>query len=101
MRKLVSIALLITMVIMTVFAVPDVYASDDSTESDLSDDEKEEKKQDPKGTCYGAGYDDGQNSDFNRGVYLDNCYGEYYDGFIDGCTDAGNTRDVCESATDT
>ena len=97
MRKLVSIALFISMMIMTVFAVPKVYASDNRTESDLSDEEKEEKKQDPKGTCYSSGYDGGQNRNFNR----DNCYDEYYDGFIDGCTDAGNTIDVCESATDT
>ena len=66
MRKL-SIALLITM-IMTVFGAPNLYASTEGeTESDLSDEEKEEKKQDPIGTCYG------QNGDFNTEVYNDNC----------------------------
>jgi hypothetical protein len=62
---------------------------------------KMRKRKDSKGTCYGAGYDDGNNGSFDREVYLDNCYGEYYEGFIDGCISiSGNTRDVCESATD-
>jgi hypothetical protein len=57
-------------------------------------------------SCYDAGYDDGQNNPFNRDTY-DHCADEdggdqaYYDGFIDGCMSVeGNTRDVCESATD-
>jgi hypothetical protein len=77
-----------------------VKASTDDKESDLTEEEKEEKKQDPRGTCYGTGYNHGQDGQFNTAVYNDNCYGEYYEGFIDGCTDLGNTRDVCESATD-
>ena len=72
----------------------------DDKESNLSDEEKDEKKKDPVETCYGAGYDDGKNREFNTSVYNDNCYGEYSDGFIDGCMSADNTRDVCESATD-
>lgn len=70
------------------------------TESDLSEEEKDEKKEDAIGTCYGSGYNDGQNGSFDESVYKDNCYGEYYEGVIDGCIGAGNTRDVCESATD-
>ena len=27
-------------------------------------------------------------------------YDAYYDGFIDGCMDANNSREVCEQATD-
>ena len=56
-------------------------------------------------SCYDAGYDDGQNGPFNEPTW-DHCGDEeggddaYYDGFIDGCMDAGNSRDVCESATD-
>jgi hypothetical protein len=57
-------------------------------------------------SCYDAGYDDGQNNPFNHDTY-DHCADEeggdqaYYDGFIDGCKSVeGNTRVVCESATD-
>jgi hypothetical protein len=56
-------------------------------------------------SCYDAGYDDGRNEPFNHDTY-DHCAdsredGEYYDGFIDGCMSVeGNTRRVCESATD-
>lgn len=52
--------------------------------------------------CYKAGYKDGQNGPFDTEIYHDNCEGKgkYYDGFIDGCMSEGNTRDVCESATD-
>jgi hypothetical protein len=56
-------------------------------------------------SCRNAGYDDGQNGPFARGTY--DHYGEeaggndaYFNGFINGCLDAGNTRDVCEQATD-
>ena len=56
-------------------------------------------------SCYDAGYDDGQNGPFADGTW-DHCGDEeggddaHYDGFIDGCMDADNSRDVCEQATD-
>jgi hypothetical protein len=56
-------------------------------------------------SCYDAGYDDGQNNPFNPDTF-DHCADEdggdqsYYDGFIDGCMDADNSREVCEQATD-
>jgi hypothetical protein len=57
-------------------------------------------------SCRNAGYNDGQNGPFSQPTY-DHCGDEedgadaYYDGFIDGCMSVeGNTRDVCESATD-
>ena len=52
--------------------------------------------------CYSDGIDAGQNGEFSQELY-EFCeeYGdEYYDGFINGCMDAGNSRDVCEQATD-
>jgi hypothetical protein len=60
------------------------------------------------GGCYNVGYSDGQNSEFSRYSFSDNCgptdnpeENDYYNGFIDGCMSVeGNTRDVCESATD-
>lgn len=56
---------------------------------------------DDGGNCREIGYSDGRNGDFDHGIYNDGCEDVYLDGFIDGCLDAGNTRDVCESATDT
>jgi hypothetical protein len=57
-------------------------------------------------SCRDAGYDDGRNGPFSQGTY-DHCGDEeggddaYYNGFIDGCMSVeGNTKDVCESATD-
>ncbi len=56
-------------------------------------------------SCYDAGYDDGRNDPFNPDTY-NHCANEdggdqaYYDGFIDGCMDEDNSRDVCEQATD-
>lgn len=57
-------------------------------------------------SCRDAGFNDGQNGSFTYATY-DHCGDEangdkaYYDGFIDGCMSVeGNTRDLCESATD-
>lgn len=56
-------------------------------------------------SCYDTGFSDGQNEPFSQATY-DHCGDEsggadaYYDGFIDGCLAADNTRGVCESATD-
>ena len=57
-------------------------------------------------SCRDAGYDDGQNGPFSEDTH-DHCGDEvggddaYYEGFIDGCMSVeGNTKDVCESATD-
>ena len=58
-------------------------------------------EENPKGTCYEMGYNHGQNGDFDHGIYNDGCYGEYNEGFIDGCMSiSGNTKNVCESASD-
>ena len=86
---------LIGTVTSTVFAT--------SNESDAGDDGN---NGDWNESCKDSGYDDGQNHAFQVGTY-DHCGDEsggdraYYDGFIDGCMSVeGNTRDVCESATD-
>ena len=56
-------------------------------------------------SCKEAGYNDGQNGPFSQPTY-DHCGDEeggdvpYYNGFIEGCMDANNSRDVCEQATD-
>lgn len=52
--------------------------------------------------CRDVGYSDGQNTPFNQDKnnecrFIDN---QYYKGFIDGCIDAGNTKEICEYFTD-
>ena len=85
--EIILAALAISLVPMTMIDA-NVYASSEWNDS-----------------CYDAGYDDGQNNPFNHDTY-DNCADEdggdqaYYDGFIVGCLDANNSRDVCEQATD-
>jgi len=55
---------------------------------------------DNENSCYKTGYDDGRDHPFDRSTFED-CDSVYYEGFIDGCMSVeGNTRDVCESATD-
>ena len=52
--------------------------------------------------CYDLGYEDGRNNPFdqdkNKGC--DDYSQAYYDGFIEGCISADNTREICVSATD-
>jgi hypothetical protein len=51
-------------------------------------------------SCYERGIIDGEDHPFNQRTY-DNCGDQYHQGFIDGCMSVdGNSRDVCESATD-
>jgi hypothetical protein len=53
------------------------------------------------GNCYKKGVSDGKDHPFNSRTF-DKCGHDYYKGFIKGCTSVeGNTKDVCESATDT
>ncbi len=54
--------------------------------------------------CEADGYEAGQDGPFSQELY-NTCKEigageEYYDGFIEGCMDADNSREVCESATD-
>ena len=85
------------------------FACDNENDNDSDDDGKSDGEENPGNDnfdepsgCYAAGYEDGQTGPFDTEVYHDNCEeeGRYYDGFIDGCIDEGNTRDVCISATD-
>jgi hypothetical protein len=55
--------------------------------------------------CEADGYEAGRDDSFSQELY-ETCEevggaDEYYEGFIEGCTSVeGNTRDVCELATD-
>jgi hypothetical protein len=50
--------------------------------------------------CEGDGLYDGKNNPFSQELHK-MCGDTYYEAFIEGCMSVeGNTRDVCESATD-
>ena len=57
-------------------------------------------------SCHQQGQEDGGNGPFNKSTWHhcgdDNSGGDdaYYEGFIDGCEDAGNTKDICIKFTD-
>jgi hypothetical protein len=80
----------LTMVMIAMIAamsIPSVFASHPIDSSDTA-------------SCIGDGHDDGRNNPFSQEIY-DICGKTYYDAFIEGCMSVeGNTREVCESATD-
>jgi hypothetical protein len=49
--------------------------------------------------CQSDGHETGQDGSFSQELY-DMCGEPYYDGFIEGCMDADNSRETCEQATD-
>ena len=54
--------------------------------------------------CEADGYEAGLDGPFSQKLY-ETCEevggaDEYYNGFINGCMSANNTKDVCEQATD-
>lgn len=51
-------------------------------------------------SCYNRSFKDGEDHPFSQNTY-DRCGDDYYQRFIDACTSIeGNSRDTCESATD-
>lgn len=64
--------------------------------------EDDRDKESSSSSCYERGVDDGKNDDFDHDLFEHECSNNdrYYEGFIDGCIDAGNTRDICERFTD-
>jgi hypothetical protein len=110
-RKTAVIAMAFLITVITVVSIdlllPDANAStlrgvstDETAQRDGIDVDNWEQ------TCYDGGFRDGQNKPFENEAHKE-CgdYGDgadrYYDGFIDGCMSvSGNTKDVCEGATD-
>jgi hypothetical protein len=94
LKQITAVVLMLTISVNS----PTVFATSDEIYSNNDQD-------DYSGEYYKSGYNDGQNGPFSQGTY--NHCGEgngdedYYNGFVDGCMSVeGNTRDVCESATD-
>lgn len=51
-------------------------------------------------SCENDGIYDGRNNPFSQELY-EMCGDTYYDAYVEGCMSVeGNTRDTCESATD-
>jgi hypothetical protein len=50
-------------------------------------------------TCLAAGFTDGQDNPFNQ-VMLDRCGDTYYQGFLEGCMSANNSKAICDQAAD-
>ena len=92
---------IVILFVLTSLTVPIMMASATEQNNDTSD-----NNGGSEGGCYNVGYDDGQNGSFSEDAFQDNCGplnsdNRYFQGFIDGCMSVeGNTRDVCESATD-
>jgi hypothetical protein len=88
MRRLMTLAVGFTSLMSMVMIMPNALASHGSSPA----------------ACEADGYEAGQDGPFSQELY-ETCQGigagyEYYDAFIEGCMDADNSRDVCESATD-
>jgi hypothetical protein len=92
---------IVLLLVLTSITVPIMMASATEQNNENSDNNGSSE-----GGCYNVGYDDGQNESFSEDAFQDNCGplnsdNRYYQGFIDGCMSIeGNTREVCESATD-
>jgi hypothetical protein len=100
-KKYVIVIALVGIFSISAMVIPS-YASEDTPEGLPGEPEVNSS------ACYDAGHDDGRNGEFESEAFYDNCGSttdiednKYYEGFIDGCMSVeGNTRDVCESATD-
>jgi hypothetical protein len=105
-NKSITISLMLLLTVITVVSVDsilsDVHASTSRADGFATDGTDINKWEN---SCYNGGVKDGKNGPFEGEAYQE-CgdYGDgadrYYEGFIEGCEDVGNTKDVCESATD-
>ena len=102
MNKLIFLSLSIPVLMLL---VPNVYAG--GARSDWSD-HYDNVEGAPK--CWQDGYDDGLDHPFDQDRHkectfdipknVSNFNKPYYEAFIYGCQDAGNTEDICEGFTD-
>lgn len=83
MIKILLIMLLPLLLTSTTGAISTVNANSDNSVS-----------------CYERGVIDGEDHPFNQRTH-GNCGDEYYQGFLYGCMSVeGNSKNICESATD-
>lgn len=96
MNELYLVIVILSLVVPTM-TITNVYAT--GAELDFDEDEYANSAE-YKASCGNAGYDDGQNGGFDNSKH-DECGKFYYDAFVEGCMQVeGNTKDVCESASD-
>jgi hypothetical protein len=85
---------------------PRHFVRDNKNDNDENDNEISDDNGDWTKSCRNSGYYDGQNGNFEKGTW-DFCGDEsggkdgYDDVFIYGCVNADNTKEFCESFTDT
>jgi hypothetical protein len=80
---------ILTVVAIVLTIVTSVYGYSDAFASHGTD----------TASCENDGRYDGKNNPFSQELN-EMCGDTYYDAYIEGCMSEGNTRDMCESATD-
>ena len=106
-HKGISIIILSLLASLAVLPTGFIYASNDEDEGDDDSECKFGPGYCSPGSCYARGVEDGKNNDFGEYFKIDpsrDCdagefFPKYYEGFIDGCIDAGNTKETCERFT--
>jgi hypothetical protein len=82
--KILTVVAIVITILTSVYGYSDAFASH-STDT---------------ASCQNDGLYDGKNNPFSQELN-EMCGDTYYDAYIEGCMSVeGNTRDVCESATD-
>ena len=81
---------ILTVITIVVIILTSVYGYSDAFASHGTD----------TASCQNDGLYDGKNNPFSQELF-EMCGNTYHDAYIEGCMSVqGNTRDVCESATD-
>jgi hypothetical protein len=108
MNKLIFLTAIIPVLMLT---VPNLHATDEGSGQGTFHNELTNKEIDILAGCSDDGYEDGQNNPFDHERNqecddLDKEFGvevsqsTYYQAFIKGCMDSGNTQEICEGFTD-
>jgi hypothetical protein len=82
--KILTVVPIVITILTSVYGYSDAFASHGSDTT----------------SCQNDGLYDGKNNPFSQELF-EMCGNTYHDAYIEGCMSVqGNTRDVCESATD-
>ena len=82
--KILTVVAIVISILTSVYGYSDAFASHGTDTA----------------SCENDGIYDGKNNPFSQGLY-EMCGDTYYDAYVEGCMSVkGNTRDMCESATD-
>ena len=82
--KILTVVAIVTTIVTSIYGYSDAFASHGTDTA----------------SCQNDGLYDGKNNPFSQELF-EMCGNTYHDAYIEGCMSVqGNTRDVCESATD-